>query len=477
MIKIRGFDILCFFLCAMTGCTVGPDYHAPETAVPASWQGADGPAGAQAGAVTPGATAVAAWWEQFNDPILTSLVERAVRENLDARMAGARIRQARAKRGTAAAELRPEVNALAGYTYNREPPYSSDSSIAGSEGSLFQIGLDSSWELDLFGGGRRNVEAADADIHAAVEDRRDVLVTLLGDIGTNYITLRGIQRQIVIAREDLKSQQNTTGITRKRFQAGLVSNLDLTNAEAQAAHTESQIPVLESSARTAIYALSVLLALEPGELVKELGPDAPIPPVPPSVPVGLPSDLLRRRPDIRAAEARVHAATARIGVATADLFPKFSLTGSAMFSNVDVNDIVNWNGRTWSVGPSLVWPVFSAGRIEWNIETMNAREEEAFLLYRKTILTALKEVETALFAFAREEEHRKALMGEVELNRKAFDLSMSLYVVGKGDFLNVLIAERTLHSSEDALAQSVCRRSLDLVALYKALGGGWEAVL
>lgn len=468
-------QMACLFLVA--SCTVGPDFQKPETAVPAAWQGVDAPAASPVSVAAPREMATVEWWKSFNDPVLDSLVEKAIGANLDVRLAQSRIRQARAARGMAAAGLWPEIDASAAYTYSRDSSYWSDTAgkwVSGYTGDLFQIGLDSSWELDFFGGTRRNVEAADADVRAAVEDRRDVLVTLLGDVGTNYVNLRGFQQQMEIARKNLKSQRKSVDITREKHLAGLVSALDLANASAQVALTESQIPTLESSAQAAIYSLGVLLALEPETLVPELTADAPIPPVPPEIPVGLPSDLLRRRPDIRRSEALIHAATARIGVATADLFPKFSLTGSFGFSSINANALGNWSSSLWSVGPAVSWPVFDAGRIRWNIEAKNAQEEQALLTYRKTVLTALRDVETAMFAYAREQDRRKALTEEVAHNRKAFDLSMNLYIIGRGDFLNVLIAERALYTSEDALVQSVRNLSGDLIALYKALGGGWE---
>lgn len=382
----------------------------------------------------------------------------------------------------------PEIDAVASYRNTRSGGSSSSSGSASGTGGgasggfgsigntrdLFQVGLDSTWELDFFGGIRRNVEASDADIQTAVEDRRDVLVTLVSDVGTNYVNLRGFQQQLDISVKNLESQKHTAEITRKRHEAGFVSALDVANASAQVAQTESVIPVLESSAKGAIYALSVLLGREPAALVEELSADKPVPPVPPEVPVGLPSELIRRRPDIRKSEAQLHAATARIGVATADLFPKFSLTGSFGFNSSDIASLASLTNRAWNTGPSVSWPIFDAGRIRWNIEVQNALQEQALLAYEKTILTALRDVETSLVAYAKEQEHRKALTEEVAQNRRAVDLSMKLYVVGKTDFLNVLTAQRSLYTSEEALAESVKSVSTNLIALYKALGGGWE---
>ena len=270
---------------------------------------------------------------------------------------------------------------------------------------LFQVGLDASWEMDIFGGTRRNIEAAGADLKASVEDRRDVLMTLVGDVGNNYLSLRGFQQQLAVARKNLEAQRKTAGIIRSRFEAGTVSRLDLVNADAQVATTAATIPLFESSARAAIYSLGVLLGREPAALEKDLIKEGPIPPVPPEVPVGLPSDLIRRRPDIRRSEAQLHAATARIGVATADLFPKFSLTGSLGFSSNDLTKLGNLaNSKFWSFGPSVNWPIFAGGRLWWNVKVQDALAEQALLTYQKAVLTALKEVETALVAYAKEQE-------------------------------------------------------------------------
>lgn len=480
---VQGMGALGAVLLVVAGCAVGPDYQRPQTEVPLGWEGVTPP--------TPSGTSVASarpvvlieWWKAFDDPTLTSLVGRAVSANLDVRLGEARIRQARAARGVAAAGLWPTVNASA--TYQRSLSGGArGSGITTATGTrttrdidaidLFQDGLDAAWELDIFGGVRRNIEASQADLQAAVEDRRDVLVSLIGELGTNYINLRGFQQQIAIARKNLEAQEHTAEITRRRHDVGFASGLDVANAMAQVASTRSQIPVLESSARAAIYSLSILLGGEPATLVKELDTEGPIPPTPPEVPVGLPSDLLRRRPDIRRAEAQIHAATARIGVATADLFPKFSLTGSFGYSGDTKSSLTHWENRFWAFGPSVTWSIFDAGAIRWNIEVQNALQEQTLLTYQKTVLIALKDVETALVAYAKEQEHRMILSEAVTQNRKAVELSLKLYTGGRIDFLNVLNAQRSLFLSEDALVQSVRSVSGNLIALYKALGGGWE---
>lgn len=478
----RGFRcsqlLLCLWLGA--GCAVGPDFSPPAAQIPAAWHGAA--PSAQISAVVDTPAELARWWRSFNDPMLNSLVDRGLRSNLDLRLATARIRQARAARGAGAAALWPTVDGSASYSRSGTGSTaartgSRATSVGSSAGAtdLFRAGLDALWELDLFGGNRRSVEALDADLQAAVEDRRAVLVSLVSEVGLNYFTLRGLQQQIAIAENNLTSQKKTVHITRTRFDAGFVSGLDVANASAQAVSTAARIPVLESAARETIHTLSVLLGAEPNALLDELQVAGRIAPVPPAVPVGLPSDLLRRRPDIRRAEAQLHAATARIGVATADLFPKFSLTGSVNFTGDTLSSAANWSSRAWSVGPGVQWRIFDAGRIRWNIEGQKALQEQAVLTYQQTILTALKEVETALVAFAREQEHRLLLEEAVKQSRKAVGLAMQLYTAGQTDFLNVLSAQGALFTSEDALVQSTRALSVDLLALYKALGGGWDS--
>jgi outer membrane protein, multidrug efflux system len=482
---LPGLTVFC--LITLTGCAVGPDYRPPETQVPAAWDGQNVVTPALPSKTTTGLVTLVDWWTAFNDPALSSLVETAVRANLDVRLAEARIRQARAAKGVAGAPLWPQVGGTALYTRSHTPSAAVATEGGGvavaeptSGGSvpfreLFQVGLDASWELDIFGGTRRNLEAAGADLQAAVEDRRDVLVTLMGDVGTNYINLRGFQKQIGIARENLKAQKQNADIIQKRHDAGFVGGLDVANAKAQAATTEATIPLFEASARAAIYSLGVLLGLEPAALERDLAKVKPIPPTPPEIPVGLPSELLRRRPDIRRAEAQIHAATARIGVATADLFPRFFLTGSFGVTTSDVTTLGSLaNNKFWSFGPSVTWPIFAGGRIYWNIKVQDAIQEQALLTYEKTVLTALKDVETALVAYAKQQETHKSLTVAVDQNRKAVDLATQLYMAGRSDFLNVLIAQRSLFATEDALAQSTAAVDTKLVALYKALGGGWE---
>lgn len=461
------------------GCTVGPDYKRPtDVPAPSVWASpTTRPTSVPTSQVSVPSTqtvTAARWWTRFNDPTLDQLIDESIKSNLDVKQSEARIREARAARGITSAGLYPNVGSSAQMSRSRASAVGTGADI--KPGNFYQAGFDASWEIDVFGGTRRGIEAADADIIAAVEDRRDVLVSLTAEVATNYLDLRGFQRRIAIAKNNLGLQQHNADLTRRRFDAGVVSGLDVANAEAQMAATSSQIPVLEQSARQAIYSLSVLLGKEPGALTPELSTDSPIPTTPPAVPVGLPSDLLRRRPDIRRSEAQLHAATARVGIATADLYPKFSLTGSFGTEGRKAKDLGNWDNRFWNIGPSVSWPVFDAGRIRSSIAVQNAITEQAVLTYTQTILTALADVENALTAYAKEQQHREALVRTVVAYRRALDLATRLYNNGQTDFLNVIAAQGSLFSAEDSLVQSDRTVAANLVALYKALGGGWEDV-
>lgn len=472
MSNARGVFIL-LILTIVAGCKVGPDYRAPKVELSDRWVGPTTAPTTQGSKATTRPVEITQWWSTFNDPVLDSLIERAIEENLDLKQATARIRQARAARGVVSSGLWPAADASGAY---RRSGSGDNNGINGGSNlrDLYQAGLDAAWELDVFGGTRRSVEAADADIRTAVEDRRDVFVTLAAEVALNYVDLRLLQRGIVIATENLATQQRSAGVTKRLRAAEFVNGLDVANAEALVATTAAQIPLLEAAAQQTIYNLSVLLAQEPGSLVDELSPAKPIPITPKDVPMGLPSELLRRRPDIRRLEAQVHAATARIGVATSDLFPRFSLTGSLGLEGDNAKSLTNWGNRFWSVGPSVSWPLFSAGRIRSNIAFQDAAAEEVLLAYRAAILNALRDVETALIAYYKEQQRRQALGDAVIANRRAVDLSTQLYTQGQTDFLNVLSAQRALLSSEDALAQSDRSIATNLIALYKALGGGWE---
>jgi multidrug efflux system outer membrane protein len=456
----------------MNGCMVGPEYHPPKTEAPAVWVGVAKTPSDQPSEATGEPVDLTQWWRQFNDPVLNELVAEAVNSNLNLQVAEARLRQARALRGIAAGGLWPSITASASYQRLRTPGVTTDN----QQQDLYLSGLDAVWELDIFGGVRRNVESANAGIQAAVENIRDVQVSLIAEVALDYVQLRGYQQQIVVAQNNLKAQKHVADIVQKLFKVGFDSALDVANAESAVATTESQIPVFETSARQSIYALSVLLAQPPGALLDRLSNTGDFPGIPAKIPAGLPSDLLRRRPDIRGAEAQLHAATAGIGVAVAQLFPAFSLTGTVNWKSNLFGTWWNDASRSSSFGPSVTWPAFQGGAIVSNVRLQEALRDQAFITYRETVLTAFQDVENALIAFSKEQEHRKSLSNAVAYNHKAVDLSLMLYTEGQVDFLNVLSAELSLYNSEEASVQSGQNIITDLIALYKALGGGWEYV-
>ncbi len=455
-----------------TGCMVGPDYHPPALTAPAAWTGVTTAPAAQPSAVKAETAELTRWWEQFNDPTLTVLVEEAVAANLDLHVAEAALRQARAARGVVAGGLWPGVTASAAY----QRGHTANVNPGNQTSDLYQSDLDAVWNLDVFGGVRRNVESASANIQVAAENLRNVRVSLVAEVALNYVQLRGAQQQIVVATENLRAQQHTAEITRQKYSAGFVSGLDVANADASAATTAAQIPGYETTARQAIYTLSVLLARPPAALLEQLTPTGPLPHPPAAIPAGLPSDLLRRRPDIRVAEAQLHAATAQIGVATAALFPQFSLTGSV---NWQSNLLGNWwsnVSRSFGIGPSVTWPVFQGGALTSNIRVQEALRDQALLTYQKTVLAAFQGVENALVAFGNEQQHLQTLRDVVAANRKAVDLSMLQYSEGLTEFLNVLVAQNALYSAQAAAVQSEAAIATDLITLYQALGGGWDFV-
>lgn len=465
LLSIWTVFIVIIILVIATGCKVGPNFQKPQTNLPQSFT-AISLTNNQVVTTVSRTESLAEWWTNFNDPKLTDLIQRAIHTNLDLQIAKARIRQARASYRITKGGLLPGIGTSASYTRSYVENSARDE-------DLFSAGVDAIWELDIFGGTRRSIEAAQANIVSAIESLRDIQVSLAAEVALNYIQLRSIQQQIAISKENLNAQQQTANITRKRLGAGFASALDVANADAQTATTESQIPRLEAAERQTINALSFLLATTPGELLKELSEPAQIPDPPQLVSAGLPSDLLRRRPDIRRAEANLHAATARIGVAVSDLFPRFSLLGSFNFQETDFGRLFTDPTRTGSVGPRVSWQIFQGGAIKANVKLQEALKDEAFINYQKTVLNAIAEVENALVSIAREQEHSNALYRAVMANRRAVQLAVKLYTEGQTDFINVLNAQRSLLATEDALVQSRRNIATAVVSLYKAVGGGW----
>jgi multidrug efflux system outer membrane protein len=461
------------------GCAVGPDYHKPNPGVPDQFGATTNAMAGQPASQS--VTDLKRWWETFHDPILNSLIERAVVTNLDVRLAEARVREARAQLDYNRASLSPTLDSSASFTRSRasqnafgvSPLGSSSGSLPGTV-NLYQAGFDAGWEIDVFGGKRRAVQAARYTFEAQIEARRNAMVTLLGEVAQNYIALRGNQYQLTVASNNAAAQLDTLHLQRDKFQAGIATDLDVANAEAQSATTESQIPTLQTQIKQNIYQLSILLDREPAALETELEPVAPLPDGPPQIPPGLPSDLLRRRPDVREAERLLAAATANIGVATADLYPKLNLTGSLGLESLSLKTLANSSSRFWSFGPTVSWRIFDAGQIRANIRVNDARAQEALIIYRQAVLQSLQDVENTVVAYDREQVRRRALRQAVNSSERAVKLATQLNSTGLVDFLNVLTAQQTLYQSQSQLAISEQTVSTDLVAVYKALGGGWE---
>jgi outer membrane protein, multidrug efflux system len=458
-------------LALLTGCAVGPDYHPPKASASAQpW------ASPLAGGETNGPADLATWWQNFGDTNLDSLVTMAVQSNLTLRVAQAHVLEARAERDVSSGSLWPSVGTSGSYSRNRYgfnnfPPLPPGTPL---DYNLYNAGFDATWEIDIFGGTRRTIEAANAEMGAAVFSQRDVLVSLLAEVARNYIAARGYQQRLAITLQNIQVQQNILNLTSNRFEVGLSSDLDVQQATALLAATEAEVPSLKTGFDQSVHHLAVLLGQPPGALMNEMSVEKPIPLTPPAVPVGLPSDLLQRRPDVQKSESELAAATARIGAAKADLFPKFSLTGFAGVESISTGNLFDYASRYWSAGPTVQWEIFQAGSIRANVRVQNARQEQALDTYQQTVLVALEDVENAITAYAREQTRRESLSQSVQADEQALELSTQLYNSGLADFLGALDSERSLYAAQDALVQSDQTVSLNLVQLYKALGGGWE---
>lgn len=474
----------------LIGCAVGPDFRRPQPDVPAAWSaGATRGARGQVSQLTSSAVADAAnWWVAFNDPQLTSLIERAQAANLDARLAVLRIAEARAQRDVAAAAQWPSLSSNASAQVNRLSESTPTGALFGKIGQggaasgasfpnpydQYQLGFGVSWEVDLFGRVRRSVEAANADTAATFEDSHAVLLSLLGDVGRAYIDLRGAQVRRKILEESIATRRELLELASQRRRAGLSGDIDVVRAAAEASSAEAQLPTLDRQIARDINQLSQLIGRQPGALRAELEAAGPIPPVPPRVPVGLPADLARRRPDIRAAEARLHAATARVGVAVADLYPRLTLNAQGGVQGQSLADLTDWASRFVTVGPALELPIFDAGRRRATVRLQDLRAQETALGYRRTVLAALHEVDDALTAYGADQSRAAALVETVSRNRDAMALARQRYASGVGSYIEVLDAERTLQQNELAAAESTTAVSSDLVGIYRALGGGWS---
>ena len=419
------------------------------------------------------------WWKLLGDPLLTAMEERLAKANLDVRVAALRVTEARAELGVTQAGGLPAVNADASYARVQQSRKGTQSLTSPTRlrepYDLFQYGFDATWELDFWGHVRRGVEQSAAQLTATEESGRDVMVTAEAELARAYVRLRGVQRKLQITRQNLESSRQSLQLTQARAAGGLTTDLDVANAAAQVATIQAEIPGLEQQQSEFGNALGLLLGEAPQALTVELAAPRAVPPVPPRVPVGVPSELARRRPDIRRAEAVLHAATAGIGVATADFYPRITLGGNGMIQGLQVANLGQWAALAYSIGPTVSLPIFDGGRLTRTLELREAQQQEAAILYQRTVLGALHEVDNALTAYGAEQRRRAQLEIAVQQNRRALALARDRYAQGVTDFLQVLTAQRALLAAEQDLTDSTTTVSTNMVALYKALGGGWQA--
>jgi NodT family efflux transporter outer membrane factor (OMF) lipoprotein len=487
----------------IAGCAVGPDFHRPSADVPAAWRSTQAPAEGQALSRPSDAPLNTSWWTSFDDPELVRLEDRIVGANLDLKVASIRLAESRASRDVARADEFPTLEGNTSFTREQASrngvlseagvptgPGSAASSASGTGAgvastpvggkafapfNVWQAGFDSSWELDLWGRVRRSVEAADASVESQADARRDLLMSTMAEVARDYIQLRGTQAVLGITLDNLKAAKDIERVTREKRASGLATELDVAQASAQVATENALLPQLEQQEAETINRLSFLLGQAPGALRDELHLAAPVPPTPPSVPVGLPSELAQRRPDIRQAEAELHRATAQVGVAKADFYPSITLSGSASLQALQFSQLGNWTSHQFAVGPSLTLPIFEGGRLKATLNLRKEQQQEAAITYQRVVLSAWHEIDNALTAYSAEQQRRDQLAVSVADNRKALSLAQAQYQGGIGSFLQVLTAERSLLSAEQDLAENTTDIATNLVSLYKALGGGWEA--
>ena len=483
-------------LLALTGCEVGPNFHPPKQPMPGSFSQSAmqpyRPVGSKARTMESTRAArkagmvslvidtkpahLAHWWRSFRDPVLDHLISLASRQNFSLAQARQAIIQAREVLNSTAANLGPFVSAVGSYSHSRGSKNLTPghTSTGPSESDNYAAGLDATWELDFFGQVRRGIQAARASLHEAIDNRRVILITLLSEVATDYINLRGIQAQIAITRSNLKTQENTVALLKQQVGGGISTELSVAQAQAQAATTASELPVLDAQARQLTYALAVLLSMPPGSLDKLLDVPQPIPPVPPEVPIGLPGQLLLRRPDVRVALDQYAAAVANVGVAEGNLYPKFTISANLGYSAATAEQWFNTASLAYGIGPSVSWSILNWGQVQSQIGQQKAVALQTLYNYRQTVIQALDDVDSALAAYTREQAHYRALAAAVEQDQRALKLSMELYRNGLSDFLNVLTAQQSLYTAQDSLIQSQQAISADLVTLYQALGGGWQ---
>jgi multidrug efflux system outer membrane protein len=454
-------------LAVVAGCAVGRNYHRPETPLDARFANAGEPGLAEGDAVE-------RYWSGFADPLLDTLVEDALAHNKDLSIATANLQAARAARRLAGFDQYPTVTLAGSYTHNLE----SQQQLPGvdahdREFDTAQVGFDGLWELDLFGRVRRNVEAARADVGASAATLRDAQVSVIAEVARDYFILRGLQDQMSLTERNADNQLRSLKLTRTRLEAGRGNELDTSRAEAQWQTTLASIPTLQASIATTTYRLSVLTGRQPTALGERLSPQAPMPTLPALNAIGTPEQLLRRRPDVRVAERRLAGATARIGVAMGDLFPKVTMVGEVGYWAPTFSDFGQSEARFFSVGPSISWAAFDLGRVRARISSAKSQTDAALAGYEGAVLNALEDTEGALITYGRSQSRREALRVAAAASDKAADLARRRFEGGLIDFLEVLDAERTALSAELLLSQSRTDAATSLVAVYKALGAGW----
>lgn len=461
-------------LILVQACTVGPDYVRPEVKTPDAWTIA------VAEEMSEERPPLVTWWEVLNDTILTELIRRAEFENLNLKVSVARVLEARAIRGIAKGDLYPDLVLNGSYSYFKFSENSPSGQIQKALGQevtaqgQWDVSLDTFWEIDLFGRIRRQVEAATAEFEASIEDYRDVLVTLYAEVAAAYVDARTFQARLDFAQQNASSQRETVGLTGDRFNAGLVSALDVAQAETNLASTEAEIPSLETTLAFALNRIAILLGQPPGAVHEMLSGPGAIPVPPPEIATGLPAELLRRRPDVRRAERQLAAQTARIGVATADLYPTFSLSGFLQLAAGKFADLGDSESVGWGLMPGVRWNIFAGGKIRNNIRVQEARTEQLFYLYQQSVLLALEEVENALVAYAREKVRRDRLQQAVDAAQRSVDIVRVQYLSGITDFQRFLDSQRELFTRQDQLAASEGQVVVNLISINKALGGGWQ---
>ncbi len=460
---------------ALSACTVGPDFQPPVVAAPTVWAPEPGGVPSQ----TVAASVDPTWWRSFGDPVLTSLVDRLAAQNLDLKSAAERIMQGRAQTRVAAAQGLPQINGRSSYKRERQSPTGFVSLVEPAPGApleydLFQNGLDSSWDLDLFGRVRRAVEAADARTLASVESRHGIALAALADLAQDYLQMRGIQAQLGIAERNLRLVEQNAKLVRDRFANGVANTLEMAQAQAQLATVASTVPPLRTRQAALINAIGLLLAERPRALEAELRPRAALPRVPAIVPVGLPGTLVRRRPDVRQAEAELHAATADTGVAVATFYPDISLAGSFNLEGLRLRDAFSLPSRAFTLGPAISLPIFQGGRLRGELRLRESQQREAGIAFQRTVLQAWQEVDNALTAYAEAQRRQAQLIAALKQNEIALRAARQQYTEGAADFLNVITSQAQLLQTQNDLAAIATEIATDLVALYRALGGGWE---